>query len=110
MQRSRLSILTSLVLITAVALPYYAPLTCKLLDRMEMPMGCDAHGTMSMVGPMSGGMDVCQIPACGLAHVAPLSVTTTGSTVPEPAVAPLPTPPSLFQSLDRAPPAPPPQA
>ncbi len=110
MQRSRLSLLTSLVLIAAVALPYYAPMTCRLLDRMEMPMGCETHGTMSMIGPTSGGMDVCQIPACGLAHVAPVSGTTTGYAVPEPLVCPLPTPPPLFQSIDLAPPAPPPQA
>ncbi len=110
MPRSRLSILTSLVLIAAVALPYYAPMTCRMLDRMEMPMGCEGHGTMSMIGPTSGGMDLCQIPACGLAHVAPLSVSATASPIPEPAVGPLPAPPSHFQSLDLTPPAPPPQA
>lgn len=113
MRRSRCSTLISLALIATVALPYYAPLTCALLDRMEM--GCGAHDTgasdtIAMIGSTSDGMEGCQIPACGLAHVAPIARATTASAVPEPAIAPLPAPPPLFQSVDLVPPAPPPQA
>lgn len=63
-----------ILLLVGLLLPYAAPAACTALGRMDMPMGCDGHGAMAMVGPASSGMGACQLPACGLAHGAPPSL------------------------------------